>query len=79
MKQISQIRFCFQTQSLEKILLLGGCPTKMVLGMAMYGKTYKLVDPSQTGIGAPTDGTGNPGEFTQESVSVNCEKNEKFW
>ena len=42
----------------------------MVFGMAMYGKTYTLADPANHDIGAPTIGSGNPGQFTQEGVRI---------
>ncbi|GMP35613.1 hypothetical protein CsSME_00007988 [Camellia sinensis var. sinensis] len=28
------------------------------MGLPMYGRTWKLKDPNQNGIGAPTNGTG---------------------
>lgn len=40
----------------------------MVLGMAMYAKTYQLTDPSLTDIGSPTSGDGEKGPYTQQKV-----------
>ena len=47
---------------------LGGCVEKMMLGMAMYGKTYTLVNPDNHDIGDSTSGTGDPGPYTNQSV-----------
>ncbi|CAL5328059.1 unnamed protein product [Camellia sinensis] len=33
-------------------------PEKLVMGLPMYGRTWKLKDPNQNGIGAPANGTG---------------------
>jgi GH18 family chitinase len=40
---------------------------KISMGLATYGRTYKLVDNSSTGIGAPSSGPGEPGKYTQEA------------
>jgi hypothetical protein len=37
------------------------------MGLAAYGRTFKLVDNSTTGIGAPSSGPGEPGKYTRES------------
>ncbi|CAF1311435.1 unnamed protein product [Adineta steineri] len=39
---------------------------KICMGLAMYGRTFKLVDSSQTGIGAPSSGPGDAGKYTRE-------------
>ena len=62
--------FLFQTEALDKIISLGGCPNKMVLGIGTYGKSYTLADSSQTDIGSTTTGDGNAGMYTQQAVSV---------
>ncbi len=40
---------------------------KISMGLATYGRTYKLADNSSTGIGAPCSGPGEPGKYTQEA------------
>ncbi|CAL4109527.1 unnamed protein product [Meganyctiphanes norvegica] len=46
----------------------GGCPpVKLVMGIPVYGRTYTLEDPSQTGFFAPTSLPGIPGVYTNES------------
>jgi GH18 family chitinase len=39
---------------------------KISMGLATYGRTFKLVDSSNTGIGAPSSGPGGPGKYTGE-------------
>ncbi|ELU16704.1 hypothetical protein CAPTEDRAFT_113634 [Capitella teleta] len=45
-----------------------GCPAeKLVLGCAMYGRTFTLKDPKNHGILAPASGAGMAGKFTREA------------
>ena len=37
----------------------GVSPQKLVMGLPLYGRTWKLLDPSINGIGAPTVGVGS--------------------
>lgn len=39
---------------------------KIALGLATYGRAFKLSNPSQTGLGAPTTGRATPGRYTKE-------------
>lgn len=39
---------------------------KIALGMATYGRTYQLTNPSDTSLGAPIAGPGTAGKFTKE-------------
>ena len=39
---------------------------KIVLGMGTYGRAFKLSNPSQNGLGAPTGGKASPGKYTRE-------------
>ncbi|XP_021915423.1 acidic mammalian chitinase-like [Zootermopsis nevadensis] len=41
-------------------------PSKLLLGIPLYGRTYILADPEQHGLGAPTIGNGVSGPYTQE-------------
>nr|AKH04311.1 chitinase [Periplaneta americana] len=48
--------------------LKGGVPpNKLVLGVPLYGRTYRLADPDQHGLGAPILGPGTAGLYTQEA------------
>jgi chitinase len=40
---------------------------KISMGLATYGRTYTLVNSSNTGIGAPSSGAGEPGKYTREA------------
>lgn len=43
--------------------------SKISLGMATYGRAFKLADPQNNGLGAPTSAVGDPpaGSYTRES------------
>ena len=44
-----------------------GCPkNKLIIGMAAYGRTFELVNPSNNGLAATAKGAGKPGKFTRE-------------
>ncbi|CAF1039913.1 unnamed protein product [Rotaria sordida] len=44
-----------------------GCsPSKIVMGLALYGRTFRLASPSKNYIGAPAVGPGNAGLYTNE-------------
>ena len=46
----------------------GGCAKeKMVIGMATYGRSFTLVDPSNNGMAAPASGAGPEGTWTREA------------
>lgn len=47
-------------------IMNGADREKLVLGLAAYGKTYTLTDLDQTSTGAPFEGPGIPGPFTNE-------------
>ncbi len=40
---------------------------KISMGLATYGRTYTLANNSNTEIGAPSSGPGQPGKYTRES------------
>ncbi|XP_015836951.1 chitinase-like protein 3 isoform X2 [Tribolium castaneum] len=44
--------------SINNWLNSGADPTKLVLGLGFYGKTYELADPGEHTVGAPTVGPG---------------------
>ncbi|XP_046404203.1 chitinase-3-like protein 1 [Ischnura elegans] len=43
---------------------------KLILGVPSYGRTWTLRSTSNTGIGAPASGPGNPGRFTSEAGMI---------
>lgn len=40
---------------------------KIVLGLATYGRAFRLKDPNNHGMGAPTSGKATPGKYTREA------------
>lgn len=45
-----------------------GCPpAKLVLGLALYGRTFRLANANNNGINAPAVGPGAPGLYTGEA------------
>ena len=45
----------------------GGMPArKIALGMATYGRAFKLASPNNNGLGAPTRGKADRGKYTRE-------------
>lgn len=44
----------------------GAEPSKLVLGIPTYGRSYTLLNEESTDIGAPTDGPGAQGDATRE-------------
>ncbi|KAJ8680393.1 hypothetical protein QAD02_016180 [Eretmocerus hayati] len=44
----------------------GAPPKKLVLGVPLYGRSFKLDNPSMNGIGAPASQGANPGPYTNE-------------
>lgn len=46
---------------------MGAPKSKLVVGLATYGRSFTLANPSQHGMNAPTSGGGKAGEFTREA------------
>jgi chitinase len=46
---------------------LGAPSRKLVLGLALYGRSFKLENLALTGVGAPAAGYGLPGTYTREA------------
>lgn len=44
----------------------GASADKLVVGMAFYGKSFKLKSAARHGVGAPKTGTGIQGPFTKQ-------------
>ncbi|XP_012524289.2 probable chitinase 10 [Monomorium pharaonis] len=45
---------------------LGAEKSKLLVGIPLYGQSYRLSKPSQADLGDPTTGPGKPGEFTKQ-------------
>lgn len=43
---------------------------KLVLGLAAYGRSFTLSNPSSNGVGAPIAGAGQAGPYTKEAGSL---------
>ena len=41
-------------------------PESLNIGLALYGRTFTLSDPSRTDVGSPVSGAGKAGRFTAE-------------
>ncbi|CAG2174143.1 unnamed protein product [Oppiella nova] len=46
---------------------MGAPKDKIVVGLATYGRSFTLTNPSNNGMNAPTSGGGKAGEFSRES------------
>lgn len=52
---------------IKHYLKLGADPSKLVLGIPTYGRSYTLFNPDAYEIGSPADGPGTMGEATREN------------
>ena len=43
----------------------GADPKKLIMGMPMYGQSFTLRNPTNTGLNSPSSGGGEKGEFTR--------------
>lgn len=57
---------CKQDYSIKFYINEGAEPSKLVLGIPTYGRSYTLLNEESTDIGAPTDGPGAQGDATRE-------------
>jgi len=67
-----------------KLWLKEGCPkNKLVMGMPTYGRSFRLSNPSQNGLGAPAKGAGTAGPQTREAGFLSyyevCNKIKSGW
>lgn len=56
----------FQNFTMSYLVRLGAEKSKLLVGIPLYGQSYRLSTASQAGLGDPTTGPGKPGEFTKQ-------------
>lgn len=56
-----------QHSAILAYLAAGADPNKIVMGVAFYGRSYKLYSPQQNQIGAISTGPGTAGPYTNEA------------
>ncbi|XP_029168632.1 probable chitinase 10 [Nylanderia fulva] len=52
--------------TMSYLVSLGAEKSKLLVGIPMYGQSYRLSSASQAHLGDPTTGPGKPGEFTKQ-------------
>ncbi|KAJ8680394.1 hypothetical protein QAD02_016181 [Eretmocerus hayati] len=65
-KEQNQDRLLNVDASVNYWISQGAPPKKLVLGVPLYGRSFKLDNPSMNGIGAPASQGANPGPYTNE-------------
>lgn len=58
---------CSKNWSASYWVSKGATPSKLILGMATYGRCFTLRDPADNGIGAPVNGPCPAAPFTREA------------
>lgn len=56
-----------QDSAVQNWLNAGADAKKLVLGLAAYGRSYNLANPSQNTVGSPVTGTGPAGPYSREA------------
>jgi len=52
--------------TLNYYIRLGADPSKIIMGLPLYGQSFTLVNPSNTGLNSPSSGVGEAGAFTRQ-------------
>ncbi|XP_070161707.1 probable chitinase 10 [Polyergus mexicanus] len=52
--------------TMSYLVSLGAEKSKLLVGIPLYGQSYRLSTANQAGLGDPTTGPGKPGEFTKQ-------------
>lgn len=56
-----------QKACIETWIKKGADPSKLVLGMGTYGRSFTLSNSQNTGLYSPSTGPGTPGMYTEEA------------
>ena len=62
----STVFFPAQSETSENWINGGASPAKTLVGLATYGRTFTLADPTDTGPGARARGAGTAGTYSAE-------------
>ena len=57
----------FQDSAAKYWVEKGAPRSKLIIGMATYGRGFLLTNPAVSGVGAPTKGPSPAGRYTRES------------
>ena len=64
---LGTVYFPTQADTTENWYKGGAARSKTLVGLATYGRTFKLADPSDNGVGARAIGGGDPGKYSNVS------------
>lgn len=56
-----------QNASIHGWITSGASATKLLLGIAFYGRSFTLTDNANAGLGSSTTGAGTAGPYTQQA------------
>lgn len=56
--------------SINAWIQAGATPSKVLTGLAFYGRSFTLANPAENGVGAPIAGAGAPGPLTESSGTL---------
>ena len=53
--------------SINAWISAGASPSKIIMGIPVYGQSYTLANPKKNDVGSPTIGPGKAGKYTQQA------------
>lgn len=51
---------------MELLVSMGAPRDKLLVGIPLYGQSFSLAQKTASGVNAPADGPGTPGEYTKQ-------------
>lgn len=61
----------FNVKNAINYWLSEGAPAeKLILGIPLYGRSFRLADPTQNSVGAPSTGEGIGGQYTSQNGMI---------